>query len=97
MQPTSASLATTHSPPAADAVTYEWSRTFEAQPKAPQQLARLHTRTRLTMAHWRGNREAAAVVAGVLTANAVIHAKLARLVTGCASVFGWLSPRPVSS
>ncbi|MER6616294.1 hypothetical protein [Streptomyces xantholiticus] len=59
--------------PTAAAVTYEWSRAFEAQPNSPQ-LARLHTRTRVTMAHWRGNHEAAAVVAGVLTANAVIHA-----------------------
>lgn len=74
----SSSTTTPHSAHAAAAVTYEWSRTFAAKPSAPQ-LARLHTRTRVTMAHWRGNHEAAAVVAGVLTANAVIHANPGRL------------------
>ncbi|MEV6786817.1 hypothetical protein [Streptomyces sp. NPDC051098] len=43
------------------------------QPNTPQ-LARLHGRTRLTMARWRGNQETAVVVAGLLTANAVVHA-----------------------
>ncbi|WP_328863262.1 ATP-binding protein [Streptomyces sp. NBC_00306] len=61
------------SPLAAAAVTYEWFRKFEAQPNTPQ-LARLHGRTRLTMARWPGNQEAAVVVAGLLTANAVVHA-----------------------
>jgi len=65
--------ATPHSTHAAVAVTYEWSRELEAVPTASR-LARLHTRTQLTMHHWQGNIEVAVAVASELTANAVVHA-----------------------
>lgn len=73
MQPRTASPERAHSTAAAGTGMYEWSRTLQAQLNAPQ-LARLHARTWLTMARWPGNQEAAVVVAGLLTANALIHA-----------------------
>lgn len=52
---------------------YEWTRKFDAVPAAPR-LVRLHTRTQLTVHHWRGNIEVAVAVASGLTSNAVTHA-----------------------
>ncbi|MFJ8852390.1 ATP-binding protein [Streptomyces sp. NPDC102437] len=54
-------------------VAEEWSRTFDFLPGAAQ-LARLHTRTRLTMFRWSGNSEGATQAAGILVGNAVAHA-----------------------
>lgn len=51
----------------------EWRRTFQLEPSAAQ-LARLHTRTRLTMLRWPGNSEGATQAAGILVGNAVAHA-----------------------
>ncbi|MFG2630787.1 hypothetical protein [Streptomyces sp. NPDC048473] len=54
-------------------VAVEWSRTFDLLPSASQ-LARLHTRTLLTMFKWAGNVEGATTVVGILVDNARVHA-----------------------
>ncbi|WP_405682760.1 hypothetical protein [Streptomyces sp. NBC_01238] len=54
-------------------VAVEWSRAFDLLSPASQ-LARLHTRTRLTMFKWAGNVEGATTVVGILVRNAVDHA-----------------------
>jgi hypothetical protein len=72
--------------PAGGAVIYEWTRNFDAVPAAPR-LVRLHTRTQLTLHHWRGNIEVAVAVASELTSNAVAHAMPGPLHDGPAIAF----------
>ncbi|MGP4049386.1 hypothetical protein [Streptomyces sp. 2A115] len=59
--------------PIRDEPRWQWKRAFTADENAPG-LARVHTRTRLTVAGWTGSIEMGARIASVLMDNAVKHA-----------------------
>jgi hypothetical protein len=76
--------------PVSDEPVWQWRRDFEANGSAGGN-ARVHTRTQLTMAHWRGDVEHAAQIAARVMDNADRHAapprarlglRLALLATG---------------